>query len=304
MATQLTDQQVADYRERGYLVVPDVFDAARIQAMRDAADRLLEESRRVTEHTDVFDLEPDHSAEQPRLRRIKDPEKQDPAFDAALRDDHLLDMVSQLVGTAGIRYNGTKLNMKASGGGTAVEWHQDWGFYPHSNDDLLAVGVAMDDMTRDNGCLLMRPGSHHGPLYDHHQDGRFIGAINDPTFDDSGSAEVTMAAGDISIHHVRTAHASAPNVSGQSRRLLLLMYCSADSMPLVPIFGHGSLEEFASTFVRGEAGPEIRCEVAPIRIPWPTPLADGSIFETQSKLKGASLAAAAAGAGAGTAAPE
>ena len=26
------------------------------------------------------------------------------------------------------------------------EWHQDWAFYPHTNDDLLAVGVAIDDM--------------------------------------------------------------------------------------------------------------------------------------------------------------
>ena len=298
MATQLTDQQVADYREQGYLVVPNVFDHSRIKAMRDAADRLLEESGRATSHTDVFDLEPDHSAEQPRLRRIKDPEKQDPAFDAALRDEHLLDMVSQLVGTTGVRYNGTKLNMKAGGGGSAVEWHQDWAFYPHSNDDLLAVGVAMDDMTRDNGCLLVVPGSHRGPLYDHHQDGRFVGAIDDQLFDDSRYTEVTMSAGDVSIHHVRTAHASARNVSGQPRRLLLLMYCSADSMPLVPIGGYGSLEDYANTFVRGSAAPAIRCEGAPIRIPWPLPLGEGSIFETQSKLRGAPLAAGA-GASAG-----
>ena len=36
-------------------------------------------------------------------------------------------------------------------------------FYPHTNDDLLAVGVALDDCTLENGCLLMLPGSHRGP---------------------------------------------------------------------------------------------------------------------------------------------
>ena len=86
-------------------------------------------------------------------------------------------------------------------------------------------------------------------------------------FDDSGCAKLTISAGDVSIHHVRTAHASAPNVSRQSRRLLLVMYCSAESMSLVPIGECGSLENYAHTFVRDEAAPTIRCEATPIRIP-------------------------------------
>jgi hypothetical protein len=31
--------------------------------------------------------------------------------------------------------------MKSSGGGAAVEWHQDFAFYPHTNDDVLAIGI-------------------------------------------------------------------------------------------------------------------------------------------------------------------
>ena len=127
----------------------------------------------------MFDLEQDHTAERLRLRRIKDPEKQDPCFDTTLRDSRLLDIVSQLVGATGVRYNRTKLDMKVSG--SAVQWRQDWAFYPHTDDDLLAVGMAMDDLTRDNGCLLMIPGSHGDPLYDHHQNGCFVDAIDDPT---------------------------------------------------------------------------------------------------------------------------
>jgi len=53
----------------------------------------------------------------------------------------LLDIVAQLIGP-GIYYNGDKLNMKIAGVGSPVEWHQDWAFYPCTNDDLLAVGVA------------------------------------------------------------------------------------------------------------------------------------------------------------------
>ena len=60
------------------------------------------------------------------------------------------------------------MNMKPAGTGSPVEWHQDWAFYPHTNDDILAVGVVIDDMRLDNGCLMVVPGSHHDPVLDHH----------------------------------------------------------------------------------------------------------------------------------------
>jgi ectoine hydroxylase-related dioxygenase (phytanoyl-CoA dioxygenase family) len=50
--------------------------------------------------------------------------------------------------------------------------------YLHTHDDLLAVGVALDDGTLENGCLLMLPGSHRWPILDPHQDGVFAGAID------------------------------------------------------------------------------------------------------------------------------
>jgi hypothetical protein len=35
-----------------------------------------------------------------------------------------------------VRFDTGKLNMKSAGYGAPVEWHQDWAFYPHTNDDL------------------------------------------------------------------------------------------------------------------------------------------------------------------------
>ena len=78
----------------------------------------------------------------------------------------------------GVRFQGDKLNMKTAIAGSPVEWHQDFAFYPHTTDDLLAVGIALDDSTLENGCLMAMCGSHLGPVLDHHQDGVFIGAIS------------------------------------------------------------------------------------------------------------------------------
>ncbi len=79
-----------------------------------------------------------------------------------MRHGAILEILRELIGPA-IRFDTSKLNMKSPGYGAAVEWHQDWAFYPHTNSDLCAVGVMMDDCGIENGPLLCIPGSHRGP---------------------------------------------------------------------------------------------------------------------------------------------
>ena len=254
--------------------------------MRRVTDEFIEKSRAVAASDEVFDLEPDHSPENPRLRRIKNPSGQDPVFDRVHRHDGILDIVAQLIGPA-VRSMGTKLNMKAEDSGSPVEWHQDWAFYPHTNDDLLAVGVAIDDMTRENGCLMVIPGSHKGKVYDHHQDGRFVGAVTEEDFDDGNAEPVEVSAGGISLHHVRALHGSLPNVSNKPRRLLLIMFAAADAWPLINSVR--DWDAYNSGILRGDPVWEPRLEKLPVRVPLPPPELTGSIFETQTLLKKSNL---------------
>ena len=106
--------------------------------------------------------------------------------------------------------------MKTAGGGSAVEWHQDIAFYPYTNDDVLAVGVCLDDHTLENGCMLMVPGSHKGPVLDHHQDGYFIGAISPSRGETDLSTAVPVEVGAGRHHH--PPHADAPCLRAQSLR--------------------------------------------------------------------------------------
>ena len=148
-----------------------------------------------------------------------------------------------------------------------MEWHQDWAFYPHTNDDLLAVGVAMDDSSLENGCLMVIPGSHRGPLLDHHQDGVFIGAVTEPGFRPDLAVPITLKAGGISIHHVRTLHGSAPNRSPRARRLLLFQYCAADAWPLLP--GDKPWETYTASLLQGSPVKIPRLAAVPVRLPLP-----------------------------------
>ena len=257
-----------------------------VEGLRRVTDEFVEKSRQVSENDDVFDLEPAHSPEAPRLRRLKDPANQHPAYDRAMRHQGILDIVAQLVGPS-IRCNGQKLNVKAAGFGSPVEWHQDWAFYPHTNDDLLAVGICIDAMTEENGCLLVIPGSHKGRIYDHHQDGRFVGAITEEDFDPSHAEKVELEAGGISIHHVRALHGSLPNLSSRSRRLLLFQYCAGDAWPLLG----ESWETWEDALLRGEPTCQPRVTDVPVRMPLPPPLRGGSIYETQTELRRSTLEA-------------
>ena len=155
-------------------------------------------------------------------------------------------------------------------------------------DDLLAVGVCIDEMSEANGCLLIIPGSHKGPVLDHHLDGRFAGAVTDPDFDDSTAEKVELPAGCISLHHVRVLHGSLPNRSPNPRRLLLFEYGAGDAWPL-----RGSdWDGWCGSFVRGEPTKQPRLTAVPVRLALPVALRAGSIYENQSVLRGTTFKSA------------
>jgi len=277
----LSQEEIAFYHENGYLTVENVLSATELDALQRVTDEFVERSRFVSEHDDIFDLEPDHSYDNPRLRRIKEPVSHHEVYDRTLRHAGILDIVEQLIGK-GVRFNGNKLNMKTGGHGAAVEWHQDWAFYPHTNDDLLAVGVAIDALTEENGCMLMVPGSHKAAVVSHHENGVFVGAVADPDFKPQRVEKCLVGAGRISLNRARALHASAPNHSANPRRLLLFVYCSLDSWPLL---GSPSYDDYLGTVLRGQPVKRPRMEALPVIIPEPKPQNAGSIFEIQEALQ-------------------
>jgi ectoine hydroxylase-related dioxygenase (phytanoyl-CoA dioxygenase family) len=276
----ISDRDVAFYREHGYIVVPGVLDPGTVASLRRELTAILDDARHVETHTSVYDLEPGHRPDAPRVRRVKTPHRFFDGFKRLYRDPRVVEIVQALVGPA-LRLHGSKINLKAPHYGSPVEWHQDWAFYPHTNDDILAVGVMLDDATSDNGPLLVVPGSHRGPTFDHHANGYFCGAV-DPT---AIQAEVARAvpltgpAGSMSFHHVRLLHGSAQNVSSLPRALLLYEYAAVDAWPLM---GVSDLADFDARVVTGSPTIEPRVVPAPVRLPVPPALHQGSIYENQS----------------------
>src|SRR5258707_622083 len=140
----ISEKDVQTYQRDGVIVVPEVLGADTLAQVRSVIAELVAGSAKTLEHTDVYDLEPGHTEESPRVRRIKTPHKVHKLFDEIVRSEPVLDILKKLLGP-GLRLHGSKLNMKSAQYGSPVEWHQDWAFYPHTNDDVLAIGVLLDE---------------------------------------------------------------------------------------------------------------------------------------------------------------
>jgi phytanoyl-CoA hydroxylase len=269
------------YHRDGFVVVPDLLRDPQLTELREIIAELVAASAAVTTHTAVYDLEPGHSAVEPRVRRIKTPHKVHPAFEAVVRIPAVMEVLTELLGPD-LRLKSSKLNMKSARYGSPVEWHQDWAFYPHTNDDLLAIGVMLDDTDLENGPLMVVPGSHKGPVWNHHgEDGRFCGVVDPDQIRPEIASAVALIgrAGTMSFHHVRALHGSALNTSDRSRNLLLYEVAAADAWPLL---GVGDLDELNRELLSGRPTIEPRMTSVPVRLPLPPASRQGSIYENQA----------------------
>jgi ectoine hydroxylase-related dioxygenase (phytanoyl-CoA dioxygenase family) len=276
----LSEQAVASYRRDGVVVVPNVLDAATIGELRRVIAELVAGAAQVSQHDDVYDLEPSHTPAMPRVRRIKSPHKVHALFDQVVRSQPVIDILTKLIGP-GLRLHGSKLNIKAAQYGSPVEWHQDWAFYPHTNDDVLAIGVLLDDTDLSNGPMLVSPGTHTGPVWSHHgDDGRFCGLIDPEIIRSEIDRAIPCvgSAGSMSFHHVRALHGSALNTSNRSRNLLLYEVAASDAWPLM---GVKDFDEFNSRLLAGPPVITPRLADVPVRMPLPPASRLGSIYETQ-----------------------
>ena len=287
--TRLTDADREAYARDGYTLVEDALTTEQLTRLRDTVDRFVAGAHGVAASNDVYDLETSHTPDAPRVRRIKLPHTHDPFFMELARSPSVTEPVSQLIGP-NLRLHTSKINLKAAGYGAPIEWHQDWAFYPHTNEDILAAGIFLDDVGGDNGPLMVLPGSHTGPVFDHHADGVFCGAIDTQAagIDLAAAKPVMGKAGSMSLHHVRTVHGSALNTSGWPRRILFLEIRANDAWPLK---GCGDLAEFDSLIIRGEPTLTPRLVPVPVRMPLPEPEGGaGSIYEYQYGAKNRSFA--------------
>lgn len=150
------------------------------------------------------------------------------------RNPDILDMVEQLIGPDIALWN-SSLFAKPARTGTRTPWHQDGEYWPIRPLATCSVWIALDDATRENGCLRFIPGTHSNrKLCEHHfNDAKDIALpleLDSKHVDESRAVDLILESGQISLHDVYLMHGSEANMSDRPRRGMTLRYMPTTSV--------------------------------------------------------------------------
>ncbi len=148
----------------------------------------------------------------------------DPVFDRFFRDPRLAAIAAAL-GVAQPLLWQSQVIFKPPGIGGEVRWHQDASFFVTTPQTVTTFWFALEDATRDNGCLWVQPGGHRGPLRERfvREDGpdgprlRRVPLSDEPWPGEADAVPLEVAAGTLVVFHGLLPHGSAANRSPHSR---------------------------------------------------------------------------------------
>ena len=269
----ISKEQVDAFWRDGFLVAEDAVDSRQLAGMREVLGAWVDESRAhdapfgepTADGRARFDVAPEHAPDHPALRRVNNPSEIDDTYMEVMRDSAMADMVADLIGPD-VKHHHCKINLKLPGTHTEVRYHQDFAYTPHTNDDVVTALLMLDHMTTENGCLMVVPGSHRGPVYSLFDGERFRGFIAPDEERTLREREelILGRAGSVCLMHTRLAHGSEPNRSASPRGLYICVYSAADAFPIarnpMPNRNEGMI-------VRGRPTRRARLSEATIELP-------------------------------------
>lgn len=145
----------------------------------------------------------------------------DPVFERFSRDPRLAALAGEL-GLVKPLLMQSMLIFKQPRIGGEVVWHQDASFLFTEPQSVIGFWFALEDASRDNGCLWVAPGGHRGPLRERYVR-REGGGLEMQSLDTTPwpqaphTRPLEVPAGTLVVFDGLLPHASAPNRSAQSR---------------------------------------------------------------------------------------
>ena len=154
---RLTDLQIARYEEDGFLILPSLFAAAEVEALRSELPRLFAERR----------AENFREKESDAVRTAMGLHLRSEIYARVVRHPRLVEPAMQILGDD-LYVQQVKVNAKEAFSGDVWQWHYD--FATHHREDgvpeplALNLHILLDEVNEFNGPLVFIRGSHRrGP---------------------------------------------------------------------------------------------------------------------------------------------
>ncbi|MBV9163252.1 MAG: phytanoyl-CoA dioxygenase family protein [Pseudonocardiales bacterium] len=234
----LSQDQVRRYREKGCLLLDQLFDAHEVQGLLDTFRR---DSKILGEHR-IAERDRDE------VRAVYGSHQRQPEFSMLVRSPRLLGPVQQLLGDDVYVYQ-FKINAKPAFAGEGWSWHQDYAAWKIADNlpapRLINAAFFLDDINEFNGPIIFVPGSHRqGLVRETRRPGNAESAQHlDPEdialtptqmtalVDQYGMESPKGKAGSVVLFHPEIVHGSASNMSPFHRRLLIATYNDVRNEP-------------------------------------------------------------------------
>ncbi|MGD9722121.1 MAG: phytanoyl-CoA dioxygenase family protein [Pirellulales bacterium] len=226
-AHPFTPDELSQYQEQGFLLVPQLFDAEEMAillkyAKNDEALVAGAAGRR------------DATGQITKLTLWN--YAGEDLYSMFSRSPRIVDRMEQLLGGEVYHYH-TKMMLKEPLVGGAWEWHQDYGYWYHNGclyPLLASCLIAVDRATKENGCLQVLAGSHQMGRIEHGKTGDQTGAdmeIVNAARERLPLEYIEAEPGDALFFHCNLLHRSDQNRSPQPRWSLICCYNAARNDP-------------------------------------------------------------------------
>jgi ectoine hydroxylase-related dioxygenase (phytanoyl-CoA dioxygenase family) len=227
---RLSEKQVQDFFEDGFVLVPGVFSVREVAQMQSAFDRLERTAQELTEPAMVrgsqFVVERiEGPAARLRIHRIVWCGAAEPVLSNFGRDPRLVHLAAQLLGSNSMSQIINQAHFKLPGDGVAFPWHQDSTHRRYGQDEwrdlngrgsYVQTATALDDVTADSGPIEFIRGSARLGHVGLSADGALPSAV-----DPSQALAPMPRAGDVILFGPYTIHRSLPNRSAHPRRTFI-----------------------------------------------------------------------------------
>lgn len=226
---QLDQGQLEQFKNEGYLFLPNTFTADEVGVLRRRADAIFKMDREEVwrESSGV-------------ARTAFAAHKYDEGFRRLGAHPRLVEPVMQLL-DGPVYMHQFKINAKAAFDGEVWQWHQDFGTW-HRDDEMpepraMNIALFLDEVSAVNGPLMFIPGSHKAGTL---QAGHDLESTSYPLWtlsrdevsrlaNEGGCVAPTGAPGSVIMFHGNLVHASPPNISPFPRTIVYLSLCHVDN---------------------------------------------------------------------------
>ncbi len=231
---QLTKQQIADFEQNGFLLLPSFASPKICEDILEIAKEEIKREEAPIETEEEY-LEINHS-KKTTLRRLRQVHARDKKFAQWMENKEIRPILKQLLKETPVltlaHHNSIMTKMPHTSSQTC--WHQDIRYWNFENDNLISIWLALDDEFLENGLLEFIPNSHKLDIKSHQFDKKtcFRDDIDENKKIISKKVHFNLKKGDVVIFHCKTLHFASKNYTDKPKISFVYTVRGESNLPI------------------------------------------------------------------------